>query len=152
MILQLPLKSTTIDPKNDVILIIGGLENLLRIAQVSDTDNLLRRFGLNQDISPYRRHDRNITIIAWLETVDLTVSPPTLHSQPLQYVATVHNARRFFHNSTVLLEHKFKPDSLGTTCVARLIYKIGRFFIIHILELPPIGSSAFIEGRLSWSV
>ncbi|KIJ29127.1 hypothetical protein M422DRAFT_269556 [Sphaerobolus stellatus SS14] len=110
MILQLPLQLSTIDPVNDHVLIIGGLDNLLHIAKVPDEDNLLRRFALNEDISHLRRHAANTIVVTWLETIDLTVYPPKLQSQPLQYVNSLHNARRFFHGSTVILETEITPD------------------------------------------
>ncbi|KIJ30679.1 hypothetical protein M422DRAFT_267725 [Sphaerobolus stellatus SS14] len=86
MLLHLLLASSSIDPRKDHVLIIGGLENLLRIANINDTDNLLRRFAINQDISHLRKPEANTTGSLGLETIDLTVYPPKLHSQPLRYV------------------------------------------------------------------
>ncbi|KIJ29207.1 hypothetical protein M422DRAFT_54261 [Sphaerobolus stellatus SS14] len=150
MILQLPLQSSTIDPANDHVLIIGGLENLLRIAEIPDEDNLLRRFALNEDISHLRRHAANTIVVTWLGTIDLTTYPPKLKSQPLQYVNTLHNARRFFHDSTVILETEAYPDCFDpdTVRVTRLIYKKSRFFLVHLLQLPPTGTSTFTQGEL----
>ncbi|KIJ55960.1 hypothetical protein M422DRAFT_239131 [Sphaerobolus stellatus SS14] len=117
MILPLPLQSPIIDPINDHILLNGGLENLLQVAEVQDSDNLLRRIALNQDISHLCHPKANTIVVAWLETVDLTVTPPKLRSQLLQYVSTRRRSSRFFHGSTVLQEYSCKhnaadPDSL----------------------------------------
>ncbi|KIJ49048.1 hypothetical protein M422DRAFT_246841 [Sphaerobolus stellatus SS14] len=131
MILSLPLQSPIIDPINDHILLIGGLENFLQTAEIQDSDNLLRRIALNQDISHLRHPNANTIVVAWLETVDLTVTPPKLRSQPLHYLSTRRKSSRFFHDSTVLQEYSCKPDNANPdrTYNTRLIYKNGRFFI-----------------------
>ncbi|KIJ25062.1 hypothetical protein M422DRAFT_274015 [Sphaerobolus stellatus SS14] len=150
MILTLPLQSSTIDPNIDLVLLIGGLKNLLQIAKVQDSDNLLPRIALNQSISHLHHPEANTIVIAWLESFDLTVTPPKLLSLPLDYVCTQHKSAHFFHGSSVLRKYRSKPDTIDPDCILhmKLIYKNGRFFIIHLITLPPLGSSSFVSGEL----
>ncbi|KIJ29694.1 hypothetical protein M422DRAFT_268818 [Sphaerobolus stellatus SS14] len=150
MILTLPLQSSTIDPDTDLVLLIGGLKNLLQIAKVQDSNNLLRCIALNQSISHLRHPEANTIVIAWLESFDLTVTPPKLLSLPLDYVSTRRKSARFFHRSSVLHEYRSKPDTVNPDRILhmKLIYKNGRFFIIHLIALPPIGSFSFVSGEL----
>ncbi|KIJ24796.1 hypothetical protein M422DRAFT_274353 [Sphaerobolus stellatus SS14] len=111
MILSLPLQSPIIDPINDHVILIGGLENFLQTVEIQDSDNLLRRIALNQDISHLHHPNANTIIVAWLETVDLTVTPPKLRSQPLHYLSTRRKSSHFFHGSTILQEYSCKPDN-----------------------------------------